>query len=178
MKCLLVPAPSNQEPPLTDVFYYSLPTLRAEGGRPRGYLPGAEGGIQGLHHLGFVHALLTCRHTIIQVLLYVHPVFRIQIGLALGSLFFLRGRNRIRILDLQYQEPLCFRCEISHTWAVTWKCIVYLLMIIKPGIHIYSNSIIPKRQSIFLPRRSNLYIFCCRIFPLPPYPPNSHLSLL
>ena len=39
------------------LLFFTLPTLRAEGGGPRGYLSGAEGGIQGIHHLGFVHAL-------------------------------------------------------------------------------------------------------------------------
>ena len=122
-------APSNQEPPLTDVFYYSLPTLRAEGGRPRGYLPGAEGGIQGLHHLGFVHALLTCRHTIIQVLLYVHPVFRIQIGLALGSFFFPQGSE---------PDPY-FGSAISGTIIFPLRNIIYISCHVK----MYTNTLPP-----------------------------------
>ena len=88
-------------------------------------------------------SVYVCRHTIMECLMYVQTVLRIRIFWP-SDPFILSIRNRIRIFNIII---ICFSCEISYSWAITWK----ITLIFSPVEGIFPFFSVDFSQSYFFP---------------------------
>ena len=173
MKCPLVPTHSNQEPPwrkwcipysdyqyidfnlgwlptdlwaflIADPFTVYPPCGPREVDRADIFPEQKEGSKGSIISDSFMPcSVYVCRHTIMECLMYVQTVLRIRIFWP-SDPFILSIRNRIRIFNIII---ICFSCEISYSWAITWK----ITLIFSPVEGIFPFFSVDFSQSYFFP---------------------------